>query len=101
MRKIEVNINLTKWHLIPFRHLDNSGFTWLCTCYRMSLGIRNWETLEVGTNKIVRMSDIIKSMQSVDDTIGEGVLRSIHGEWMDVAREEESEAVMAMLGTFD
>ena len=30
MRKIEVNINLTKWHLIPFRHLDNSGFTWLC-----------------------------------------------------------------------
>ena len=26
---------------------------------------------------------------------------NIHGEWMDVAREEESEAVMAMLGTFD
>jgi len=30
MNKIEININLTKWHLIPFRHLDNSGFTWLC-----------------------------------------------------------------------
>jgi len=30
MSKIEVNIKLTEWHLIPFRHLDNDGFTWLC-----------------------------------------------------------------------
>ena len=30
MSKIEVNVRLTTCHLIPFRHLDNDGFTWLC-----------------------------------------------------------------------
>jgi len=30
MNKIEVNVRLTTWQLIPFRHLDCGGFTWLC-----------------------------------------------------------------------
>jgi len=30
MSRIEVNIDLSTWHLIPFRNLAPKGFTWLC-----------------------------------------------------------------------